>query len=352
MLKTADKLSAQPGNHLTRLMPIAGPLLDCQALKRLSSVTFLGVLSPRFALLVDTPVSFTGESDGSRFDHSIGVAALFLDICDSLSLSRESALYAAAWGLIHDIATWPLSHTGEAAFTQTLNIDAEQLRIEMIEGSNKLPSGLHMNKALSEMGLDKNVLIELLNSKEPAKTESIQTIWRIIHSPITPDTLEGIWRTGQVFGINVPEPWTAASAIGPSPSGPVILKDKFAPVLSFWQSKADVYKKVINHREKVLWESDWSFSIAHYFRDTPLEESLYLDEKEIIAEVSKNGLKETAEVQRYKHPLEYYTDQQMYRKRFFTSDQPIGELNQILKKKKIEGDSLKWGKHRYRISSA
>ena len=71
-----------------------------------------------------------------------------------------------------------------------------------------------------------------------------------------------------------------------------------------------------------------------------MKESLYIDEEQIIAEVLKNGLKETAEVQRYKHPLEYYTDQQMYRKRFFTSDQPIGELNQILKKKKIEGDSL------------
>ena len=319
-------------------MPIAGPLLDCEAFKRLSLTTFLGVLSPKFAPLTDAPVAFTGVADGSRRDHSIGVAALLLDICDSLSLSQESCRYAVAWGLIHDIATWPLSHTGEAAFTQTLDIDARTLRIQMIEGSKKLPSSLHLHKAISAMGIDKDVLISLLDSKETAKPEGLQKIWSIIHSPITPDTLEGIWRTGQVFDVDVPEPRTVASAIDNNLFGLVILKAKSKPVLSFWRRKEDVYEKVINRKKIISWESMWSFSIAHYFRGIELEKSLYLDEEVIIKEVLRKGLLKTTKIQRYKSPLKYYL-YKLGKKTVLPFDQQLDNLSQILRKEKIEGGS-------------
>lgn len=351
MSKSAvDNFSTQSGDDQARLVPIAGSLVDSEGFKRLRLTTFLGVLSPKFAQLVDAPISFTGVADGSRRDHSIGVAALLLDICNYLSLSQESCRYGVAWGLLHDIATWPLSHTGEAAFTQSLGVDAKKLRIQMIEGSKKLPSRLHLNKAISEMGLDKSILVSLLNSREPAKSKSVQMIWSIIHSPITPDTLEGIWRTGRVFGVDVPEPRVVASAIGKSLFGPVILKTESRSILSFWRRKADVYGKVINSKKIISWESAWSFSIAHYFKDIELEESFHLDEEEIIKEVLKKGLLVPTKVQRYKGPLEYYLDR-LDRRRVLDSDQPLLGLRQILKKKKIEGDSLNWTKSQHRVNS-
>ena len=318
-------------------MPIAGPLLECEAFKRLRLTTFLGVLSPKFDGLVRAPVTFTGTPDGSRRDHSIGVAALLLDICDSLSLSQESCRYAVAWGLIHDIATWPLSHTGEAAFTEILGVDARTLRMQMIEGSKKLPSSLRLNKALSAVGIDKNVLISLLDSKKPAQQKNLQKIWSIIHSPITPDTLEGIWRTGRVFGVDVPNPPIVASAIDNSLLGPVILKTKSRPILLFWRCKAEIYGKIINCKKIITWESRWSFSIAHYFKHIDLEQSLYLDEEEIIKSVLDQDLLKVTTVQRYKSPLKY----SLYgldRKRELPANHPLDYLHQILKKEKIKGD--------------
>lgn len=336
MLKTAvDSVSTLSDNDHARLLPIAAPLVDSEGFKRLQLTTFLGVLSPKFSRLVDAPISFTGVADGSRSDHSIGVAALLLDICNYLSLSQESCRYGVAWGLVHDIATWPLSHTGEAAFTQNLDVDTRKLRIQMIEGSKKLPAKLHLKRAISDMGLEEDVLISLLNPKEPAKSKSVQMIWPIIHSPITPDTLEGIWRTGRVFGVEVPEPKAVVSAIGKSLFGPVILKDESRAILSFWRRKADVYGKVINSKRVISWESSWSFSIAEYFKNIALEDSLYLDEEEIIQEVLKNGLLVPTKIQRYKGPLEYYLDR-LDRKRVLSSDQPLLGLRKILKKKKIE----------------
>ena len=351
MSKSAvDNISTRSDSDQARLAPIAGPLIDSEGFKRLHLTTFLGGLSPKFAHLVDAPVSFTDIADGSRGDHSIGVAALILDICNCLSLSQESCRYGVAWGLVHDIATWPLSHTGEAAFNKNSNVDAKTLRIQMIEGSKKLPSSLHLNRAIAEMGLDKSILISLLNSKIPAKSKSVEAIWPIIHSPVTPDTLEGIWRAGQVFGVDVPEPRIVASAIVKSLFGPVILKSKSKPILSFWRRKIELYKKIINSKKTISWESAWSFSIARYFNDIELEESLHLDEEQIIREVLRNGLLEPVKVQRYKDPLKYDLDQLLYRKRVLDSDLPILMLRKFLKKEKIEEDSLNWTKNRYQIS--
>lgn len=337
-------------------MSFGGPLIDSEGFKRLHRATFLGILSPKFAetALVDVPVSFTGIADGSRYDHSIGAASLLLDICNNLSLSEESCRYAVAWGLIHDIATWPLSHTGEAAFHQSSSVDTKTLRIQMIEGSKKLPSSLHLNRAIADIGLDTSVLISLLDSKNPPKSKSVETLWPIIHSPITPDTLEGIWRTGRVFGVDVPEPRIAASAIDKNSSVPFILKSKSKPILSFWRRKAELYNKIINNEKIIFWESMWSFSIAHHFKNIELEKSLYLDEEEIIKTVRNNeGLLEPPKVQRYKASLKYYPDHQLYRKRVLDSDRraiDLIDLHEILKKEKIKEDSLNWTKSCYRIS--
>lgn len=95
----------------------------------------------------------------------------------------------------------------------------------------------------------------------------------------------------------------------------------------------------------------WSFSIAHHFKNIELEKSLYLDEEEIIKTVRNNeGLLESPKVQRYKAPLKYYPDHQLYRKRVLDSDRRIIDLHEILKKVKIKEDSLNWTRSCYRIS--
>src|SRR5579872_1654942 len=86
------KLASAKEEHISwvsmmrEVEPLAGPLLECPAFQRLRSVTFLGVLSPRFHLIVDSPLfRERGREklvdDGSRYLHSLHAAHIFLQIC-------------------------------------------------------------------------------------------------------------------------------------------------------------------------------------------------------------------------------------------------------------------------------
>jgi HD superfamily phosphohydrolase len=112
--------------RLAELEALAGPLLRSPAVQRLRTVTLLGILSPQLRRLSGCPLwqndSFAGVDDGSRFDHTIGVAAIALDTARRFGLSPSGQRYAVAWGLTHDLATWPLAHTSEPAFAAILGV--------------------------------------------------------------------------------------------------------------------------------------------------------------------------------------------------------------------------------------
>src|SRR5262245_746484 len=95
------------------LRDVAGSVIESQAFQRLSRITFLGILSPRFTHLSGYPFKADASTaDGSRASHSAGVALLAMDCCLRLGLDTRRTRLAIAWGLLHDIGNWPLSHTG------------------------------------------------------------------------------------------------------------------------------------------------------------------------------------------------------------------------------------------------
>lgn len=108
---------------LDELHRLVGPVLESPAVQRLAGVTFLGILSPAYAAVRDggrraDRGGFFSEAgkDGTRLDHSIGVAHLNVELARGFGFSVEAQRYAAAWGLLHDLGNWPLSHTAEGAF--------------------------------------------------------------------------------------------------------------------------------------------------------------------------------------------------------------------------------------------
>ncbi len=337
--KQGNPLSNVGWNNLFQEMfEFAAPIINSAAFSRLGSIAFLGLLSARFKNLVTSPLHVDARGygkyavfEGSRRCHSINVAWTLLGLSRNLGLSRKAQKYAICWGLLHDIATWPLSHTGEPAFSEITRNESKSLRKRMILGSEYLPESLSFAKILLRMGIDPSTLIELYQKKPSDLDHDLEMLWQIVKSPITPDTLDGIWRAGLSFGIYVPHPAAVVASLSIKDSDLFVLREKKDLIIRFWEKKSWIYKHIINHPDVVQWESAWSYSIRNNFQGLDLVESLGISEMEIIKKIQRKNLLPQSHVYRYKWPNSYYVCQE--KKKMLDSDLPLGSLFNILKKK-------------------
>lgn len=306
-------------------------ILNSHAFKRLNKITFLGILSPKYRsiTLKNNNRKYSVIDDGTRLDHSIGVALFVVNLCKKLKLNESVLKYATCWALLHDIATWPLSHTGEAAFTRIFKISSNELRKSMILGSSILPKKYLLNDELKRIGVEPKILLLLFEKSNRIENTDLDIIWKLIHSPITPDTLEGMWRSGKVFKMNFPSPFDFENKIHINLFEPFVMKSDYSIILRFWKQKAKLYNKHINNRRMLILESIWSNSIKDYFRGINLKKSLELDEETIINEVLKNGLIKNSSINKYKEPQNYYLKRSTINKK----DTNISELENFLRKK-------------------
>ena len=335
-----------------RIIDAAEPVLRSKSFQRLHDVTFLGILSPQYADLPGHPLAGRRArkpdlgNDGSRADHSLAIAALVARFCDAFSLSTNTKRYGIAWALTHDIATWPLSHTGEAAFSAITGVTHKHLRWEMVTGDSALPSEFHLSVQLREMGVDPDQLI-LLFAKKQTDRSSVENreflrLFSFIHSAITPDTLEGIHRSGAAIGIDVPDPVRIVDSFEVSKidyiNDTIVRKHDSKSVLEFWRKKKKIYEIYINASRTVTFESQWSHGIRAAFECTSVAESLRLSETDVVEKVSKRGLPGRNSMLRYKAPQKYFLHDSLKHKRTLGTDYPIEDLNDMLKRreKKME----------------
>ncbi len=201
---------AQWHQRLPELLAVAGPLVQSRAVQRLADVTFLGILSPRFREVVDSPLWPKGMpdvvEDGSRYNHTLGVALVALDLARRIGFSERGQRYAVAWGLTHDVATWPLSHTGESVFAALTGVSAANLRARILLGDSAVPGRYRLDAILQDLDIEPVALASLFNRSGMPADEELVLFKQIIRSPLTPDTLEGMWRCGAVFGVPILRP--------------------------------------------------------------------------------------------------------------------------------------------------
>lgn len=321
------------------LAKIAAPLLSSASFRRLEDVSFLGILSPRFSYLPDHPLApklwkdRKTQDDGSRAHHSLGVACLMLRFCEAFQLQPVAAGYAVGWALTHDIATWPLSHTGEVGFAAIAGIDHRALRHKMVTGDVSLPSELNLLLPLRQMGVEPDLLVQMFRTKAEALPQELRALHLVIHSAITPDTLEGIHRSGRAIGIHVPTPSAVLDAIDastPDMFNTIVRRNRSVPILKFWRAKAMVYEQYINSDAAIEFESRWAHAIAAAFRSVSLSESLSLKESIVIDRVVEIGVPPFEAVMRYKPPQKYTLAQSLKHQRMLRNDRPIESLRSLL----------------------
>lgn len=281
------------------LRSLAEPLITSGAVQRLGGISFLGVLSRRYTRgLEDAP------NEGSRLDHSIGVAELALQVSKQLQLGALAERYSVAWGLVHDIATWPLSHTSEPAFVNVTGVSGKVLRERIVLGHASLPRQLWLGSALREMGVEPRILLSLFE-RHPPNHLPLRMLWQVTHSPLTPDTLEGIRRAGIAFGSAVPSPHLILRGIARSLFDVTFRRSAWRSIRSFWVAKSKVYSHHINTRVAVRQESQWARAIEIAFPRTTLGKSMELIEEHILERVRQFELPQIEFAFRYKPPLAY-----------------------------------------------
>lgn len=312
---------------------LAAPLILSESLRRLRRITFLGILSPAYSSVDFHPIKFaTIRSDRSRNHHSLRVALLAGRMSERLGFSHETTRYAVAWGLLHDIATWPLSHTGEAAFSDATETSAQTLRRMMVVGDSRLHRSLCVHHALKAMKLDIDLLLSLFDRTADPGGEA-SDLHKLLHSALTPDTLEGMHRSGRTFNLDVPEPFEFVDSMERDlVSGLRLKRTHSALAIRFWRAKSTIYSCYINKEETVAFESSWSAAIRDYYRSIDLSESLHAKESDILRNVASRYPQPINEVVRYKAPLHYKVATK-YRKATKLKDSiPVDALSDVFTK--------------------
>jgi len=335
---TVNELAVSPltrwQDRLSELEALAHSLLHSQAVQRLRNVTFLGLLSPRFRDIVSSPLWSSAEKttvcDGSRYDHCVGVALIALDAARKLNFSERGQRYAVAWGLTHDIATWPLSHTGEPAFAAITGVSAGDLRLAIILGSDIAPERYRLAHTLRGLGIDPPTLASLFNRNGISPEDSeLVLLKQLVKSPLTPDTLEGIWRCGVVWGLPVTAPENITAALTRTRHAVCLMARQFPVVLDFWKHKGEIYHRFINREDVVLWESAWTVTLQQCYSGISLADSLELEEDEMVRTAKRAGLPTVSRVVRYKEPQAYIINDALDA---LPPEPPVSELWQVLRR--------------------
>lgn len=301
---------------LDDLHRLVGPVLESPAVLRLADVTFLGILSPAYAAVRDGGQRIDrggplleAAKDGTRLDHSIEVAHLNVELARGLGFSVEVQRYAAAWGLLHDLGNWPLSHTAEGAFRLLTGSSTRALRRELIAGegvASQLPS-YSMVRPLRDVGIDLERLLALMAYQIDALPVDLAALAGVVQSVMSPDAFEGMWRCGTALGLPAVEPKLLVQALQRDDAGTVHLRPGCESIaLEFWRSKVAIYREVFHAPEAVRREASWAAAVLREFRGLTSEASLQLSEREVIERVLSRGLPEDAPVMRYKAPVDYY----------------------------------------------
>ncbi len=296
--------------------------------------------SPRYSELEGFPISYRmtapRRNDRTRAHHSFSVAWLTGRIAANLQLSRSAIDYAVMWGLLHDVAAWPLSHTGEAAFSRTTETDARDLRTMIIVGSHQLSEVFSLHSVIKAASIQHDTLLALFDKQTTGFDADLTVIHKLIHSAMTPDTIEGMHRSGSVFDIALPHLRLFVDAFERDLiSGVGVRENRSELIFKFWRKKSDVYSKFINSPRPLQFESTWSQRIQESFARLSLRDTLLLSEDEIICRVLSSPSKRYNGLFKYKYSLSYRIAENMKLKRSFEHSIPVESLSGIFIKGRL-----------------
>lgn len=192
-MNPSSKIIRDPIHGDTKVSGILLKLLQTPEIQRLHLIKQLG-----FAQLV-----FPGAHH-TRFEHSLGAAAIMTQLCDVLDLTDDRETLTAA-ALLHDIGHGPFSHTLESILMSQFHVDHVGLTLKLIHGDydvfepnekKYLPSPT-AHDILTKAGLD----LKLIGNIIQGHTPKTPYLGQLLCSTIDVDQLDYLVRDAYYTGV-------------------------------------------------------------------------------------------------------------------------------------------------------
>jgi len=107
-----------------QLPPFINSLLSCPELLRLKDIRMSNI----------NFFNFTGFSETSRYEHSVGTAYIVSELTKKWRLNKKDALELITAALFHDVATPPFGHGTEMVFKEKFGFDHEEETAKIVLG--------------------------------------------------------------------------------------------------------------------------------------------------------------------------------------------------------------------------
>ena len=254
-------INRAPINFPEQVGRFSAELINCDHFKRLKKISFLGAIE-RFG----NKENSKSVSAGSRYDHSLEVARLIVSLGNFLNLTAGELRLAVTHALLHDIGHGPFSHSTEYFFSKRFKIDHHLILHELIEDGSSLISNILRS---NNIWFDYRRFL-----RQPSAFPSVR---HLFYAPINVDTIEGILRSANFFGIKTS---IDSAAIINS----IARKSNIAvkPLDLFWALKSQVYNNYIYNAERSIFDAvlcDALFSIEDHVhpKDFLLEDDQFED---------------------------------------------------------------------------
>ncbi len=201
------------------------------------------------------------------------------------ALDQQALKYAIAWGLTHDVATWPMSHSSEPAFEHLTGWRGRAIREAMLTGHEMIPTHLRVTESLQAMQVDPAVLARFFQPDAGQLPAALRPVHAIAKGLLSPDTLEGMHRSAIAFGITPPDVHAIVDSFESRDGVVGVSTANIESLLGFWRAKMSIYQGWINRPEVIAFESDWALALVAAFSKLSLPRSFELREEELLERV-------------------------------------------------------------------
>jgi HD superfamily phosphohydrolase len=189
----SSKIVRDPIHGDIKVSSLLLKLLATPEVQRLHHIKQLG-----FAQLV-----FPGAHH-TRFEHSLGAAAIMTQLCDVLDLGDDKDTLAAA-ALLHDIGHGPFSHTLESILMEQFGVDHVGLTLRLLHGDyevfepseRKYLSSPTVQTVLAKEGLDPKLIGRIIQGRTSKKPY----LGQMLCSTIDVDQLDYLMRDAYYTGV-------------------------------------------------------------------------------------------------------------------------------------------------------